>query len=195
MGGSNGEVNSPLKCFNAQKNWVLGWYKDKQLEINSGSSWVGKLVSFVDYDQASPSRNEYVLLKTGNLYIQYNRKEGFNSQTREHWNKVTVVYVENTNKQLIQSEMLAGLDSGLTATVFGVRITVCYRSAGPPDYAFVSIRPEGQPSNCPRRPLMLFVRKPRNLSTKTNSVPEHPRAVSAKVDVLGTRSVALGWFV
>ena len=152
MGGSNGEVNSPLKCFNAQKNWVLGWYKDKQLEINSGSSWAGKLVPFVDYDQASPSRNEYVLLKTGDLYIQYNRKKGFNSQTREQWNKVTVALMKIKYEWNIQSKMLVGLDSGDTEIASGVQITVCYRSAGPPDYAFVSIRPEGQPSNCPQTP-------------------------------------------
>ena len=52
---------------------LLGWYNDKAFEIGLGESWTGRLVAFVDNEQADPSNNEFVLLRVQDfLYLQYN---------------------------------------------------------------------------------------------------------------------------
>ena len=75
MGYSYSGTASPAMCFNGHKNYVLGWFADKQITVNptANGAWTGKLVGFVDYINASPtSRNEYVLIIVDKLYILYN---------------------------------------------------------------------------------------------------------------------------
>ena len=74
-------LNGPLKCFNANKNWILGWYRDKSIALPGASRWSGRLVAFVDYGQANTARNEYVLLRVDDVFVQYNRAKGFNAGT------------------------------------------------------------------------------------------------------------------
>ena len=91
MGGSSYEVGGPACCFNGHKNWLLGWYKDKAIEINLDEKpWGGNLYAFTDYDTVPDGG--VVVIKVGQVHMQWNRAEGFNSGTREHQNQVTIAY-------------------------------------------------------------------------------------------------------
>jgi len=47
MGYSFAVAGSPSKCFNGHKNYILGWYWDRTLEIVPSSlPWTGNLVQF-----------------------------------------------------------------------------------------------------------------------------------------------------
>ena len=98
-------------CFNGHKNWILGWYDDRSIVVDpkSDGAWTGKLAAFVDYEFAT-SQSENVLIKVGDLHLQYNRKKGFNSGTLEKADKITVTEGKRENQA---SESLAGLgDAG-----------------------------------------------------------------------------------
>ena len=141
-------VDGPLKCFNPSKNWLLGWYKDKALDIVD--SWTGRLVAFVDYELADPSNNESVLLKIGEfLFVQYNRAKDFNAGTSRHQDEVVAVAGEGALTS--SSVLLAGLGAGERYSWKGTTIQVCALGSNPStsmDYAEVSVFPTGGTSTC-----------------------------------------------
>lgn len=83
----------PAMCFNAAKNWELGWYEGQRTEVDilseiSDQASSYKLNGVVDYD---PEAGETVVLKIGDFYIGYNKATDFNSGTQEAVNMVTIV--------------------------------------------------------------------------------------------------------
>ena len=144
-------VNAGFRCFNGHKNWILGWYADRSITVDpttSTGSWRGTLVAFVDYDQAIDM--EYVLIKTGDLYIQYNMAKKFNSGTTERRNQVSIVTAQAANKV---SSALAGLSigEGYWSRESEMVIEVCeILSSGNKDSIEVSIRKSSQRSGCSR---------------------------------------------
>ena len=121
---SESTVNGPLKCFNPSKNWHLGWYRDKALEIGLGESWTGRLVAFVDYELADPSMNEFVLLRLNDfLFVQYNRAKAFNAGTSLHRDKVVVV-IGRGGLSSSSSVLRAGLGRRERSTWKGITIQV-----------------------------------------------------------------------
>ena len=151
MGYSYYSDTAPAMCFNGHKNYVLGWYADKQVSINptANGPWSGKLVGFVDYTKASTSRNEYVLLALGpDLYIQYNLAEGFNSGTQEYGNKVTIVRAASSSSS---SSLLVALTANQTGAIDSFSIDVCAlvaATATTPKYMLLSVRLTTQGSVC-----------------------------------------------
>ena len=150
MGFSYGGSSSPAMCYNGHKNYVLGWYADKQITINpaTGGPWLGKLVGFVDYTNASVSRKEYVLIVVGQLYIQYNLAEKFNFQTREKANMVTIT---TATKVTSPSNILSAMTVNQYTVVGSYTVEVCalVPAAAPvPKYLILSIRLNSQPSSC-----------------------------------------------
>ena len=143
-------IDGPVKCFNPSKNWRLGWYQDKALQIDLGESWTGRLVAFVDYEAAEPSNNEYVLLQlNGFLFVQYNRAKGFNAGTSLHKDKVVVVIGEG-GQTSSSSVLRAGLGNLQRTAWKGVTIEVCSLRTLPlssVDYAEVSVYPTGSESS------------------------------------------------
>lgn len=108
MAGGYKNQDWPVKCFNGHKNWVLGWYKDRQLELNPVTDSVKliRLAAFVDYQKAT--KDEPVLVNImDRLFLQYNRAKDFNRETEEKQNKVTIT--EATN---VGSDNRAGLGFG-----------------------------------------------------------------------------------
>merc|ERR1712176_424018 len=90
MGGVRNRAAA--KCFNPAKNWQLGWYPNKEVEVNP-ATLTDKATSFilngvVDYEDTAPDR--VVVLKIANYYIGFNRATEFNSGTEEAANSVTV---------------------------------------------------------------------------------------------------------
>jgi hypothetical protein len=96
MGYSYLEDETPRMCFNAAKSWKLGWYAGpKAVEfspLNEGV-WNGNLSGLVDFQHAEAG-TVLVKMKTGassDYYMNYNRQQGFNSDTRIDANSVRIV--------------------------------------------------------------------------------------------------------
>jgi len=90
-------------CFNGAKAYQLGWFPDfsQRVESDDPFNWQGDLIGFVDRDDAEEcgvegkncdALNFRLTPSTGNeYYVHFNRKEGFNSGTKESGNQVLVV--------------------------------------------------------------------------------------------------------
>jgi hypothetical protein len=49
MGFSANATGGPRMCFNAHKHWILGWFNDRQLQIDPDSNpFQGRLLAFTD---------------------------------------------------------------------------------------------------------------------------------------------------
>jgi len=157
MGYSYYDKGSPAMCFNGHKNFVLGWYADKQITVNpttTSGAWSGKLVGFVDYMKASIDRNEYVLIISGNLYIQYNLAKGFNFQVQEKANMVTIATAPNSKSI---STLLLSLSAKQFVVIDSYVIEACETvdaSSTAPKYVELSVRLETQSSTCPNAKLV-----------------------------------------
>jgi hypothetical protein len=79
MGKSYDVIGGSSMCFNGNKMWLLGWSADRQIEVDPGANgpWFGKIAAFVDYKK-STTASEYILVKVGDFYLQYNRMKDFN---------------------------------------------------------------------------------------------------------------------
>jgi hypothetical protein len=107
MAAGHKDIHWPRKCFNGYKNSQLGWYRDRQLILDMSSSFdegqLLKLASFVDFNRAD--YDEYVLIVVANeLYLSFNLARGFNIDTEEKRNQVTITAPGESG-----SESLAGL--------------------------------------------------------------------------------------
>ena len=103
-------------------------------------------MAFVDID-ATPL-GDVVVIRAGNLYMQYNRRRSFNEGTRELGNQVVIVSAKD---HLSVSELEAGVAVGISGaskrfaypnfddTGFNLVIEVCDQVYGPPDYVHISI--------------------------------------------------------
>lgn len=157
MGYSTRQQYGPLSCYNAQKNWQLGWYDDKSLDLTNsvrGGAWAGRLVAFVDYDKTVDT--DAVVIKVGTLYVQYNRRRDFNAGTRENGNQAVIVSAPNTRSP--QSNLLGGIAKEGSTSPWGNPVPSTFVSRnfegtghdlifevcdqvddGPPDYIHLSI--------------------------------------------------------
>jgi Gametolysin peptidase M11 len=108
MGSGYTNATWPRKCFNGYNSWVLGWYSDRHLSFNAltDEGRLIKLATFVDYDKAAV--DEYVVVNVAdNLYLQYNIAKGFNVDTEQKQNQVTI-----TEPASQGTNSLAGLSAG-----------------------------------------------------------------------------------
>lgn len=107
MSASYKNSDWPKKCFNGQNNDHFGWYSDKQLKfdpLTEGGKLV-QLASFVDYAKASGAYVNIAI--SGKYYLQYNVAEGFNVNTQDKANQVTL-----TEKYSSGSNLITGLSPG-----------------------------------------------------------------------------------
>jgi hypothetical protein len=158
MGYSTAELGTPVSCFNGQKNDQLGWYSDRTLSLNASitasKTWGGRLFAFVDYDK-TPA-DGHVLIKVGNMFIQWNRAKSFNNETREHRDKVTIVYNFKKDKgswllgTVSPDEAKAFRFWNFLKTGFDLVIEACEASPGPPEFLKMSIHLDDgvQKSSC-----------------------------------------------
>jgi hypothetical protein len=117
MGYSYGSDDYPRMCFNAAKSWQSTWYTSKSTVVDPSSSnncFEGNLYGIVDYGNAASS---VVLIKiddssTTDVYVAFNRKIGFNADTVEAGNEVTVVRAGGEGRSYSESELLAKLKVG-----------------------------------------------------------------------------------
>jgi hypothetical protein len=148
MGFSYPRTKWPRLCFNGHKNWFLGWYSDRTITVDPvKSAWKGRVAAFADYDLTP--EDKYVIIKVGDLYLQYNRAKKMNLETREKANQLTV-----TQERFEGSELLGGIGANKTdkSNVFELAnftkggdklvIAVCQTVGGSsisPDYMVVSV--------------------------------------------------------
>jgi hypothetical protein len=143
MGYSTTQLGVPLSCFNGHKNYYLGWYSDRTAILDGSKSWGGRLFAFVDYNKTP--NDGHVLIKVGNLFIQWNRAKSFNNETRAHRDEVTIVHNPDSNT----GSFMAGTVSPNATKVyrytnyessgFDLVIEACEASFGPPEFLKMSI--------------------------------------------------------
>jgi len=123
-------------CFNAHKHWILGWYSDRQLQIDPDSNpFQGRLLAFTDAGMALSG--DLVIVQFGDLYIQYNRAESFNIQVREKKDQLVVTRANPDTT----SESMAGLSAGSVHYNSTYKIEFCSKATDSSgrDYAVVQI--------------------------------------------------------
>ena len=89
MGYSYSQDEGPNMCFNGAKNWQLGWYAPKSIEITGPFN--GKIYGIADYSSDEAS-NVLILIRGAqkDWYVSFNRKIGINSGAKEYGNQVLV---------------------------------------------------------------------------------------------------------
>jgi len=137
MGLSYYQNDFPRMCFNPAKNWQLGWYTNRQIEIQpetlptEGQEYI--LNGIVDYKAPTNGEDKYVVMKIDNpsrsdplsnfnvdnindlvydLYIGYNRQSGFNNETLEYANQVNILETVGSSGGSLYSKRLASLSPG-----------------------------------------------------------------------------------
>ena len=124
MGYSYYEDEGPEMCFNGAKNWQLGWYSDRHVSLNNGSSWSGRVYGISDYQ--SSSNGDAVVIKIGtspNSYVSFNRQAGISAGSLEGANQVLVHEKRGSPSGYGKSFLLAKIDEGASTTVRGNKIS------------------------------------------------------------------------
>jgi hypothetical protein len=106
--------DAQYRCFNGYNFWKLGWFNhdyatEVTAPVTNGLSIKVDLATFVDVSKLISERtveHPVVLVKIYDLYLVYNRRKGFNNETGEYPNMVTVVRALDTE----ESNLLAGLN-------------------------------------------------------------------------------------
>ena len=103
-------------CFNAAKNWQIGWYDTHKISINpwNGPSTVD-LVGIANFDTNPNNLSVVVKIETGTTtdqFIGFNRAIGVNSQNDEADDEVTIVETGNNGEGYSQSFLKAHLVQG-----------------------------------------------------------------------------------
>ena len=136
MGFSFNITGGPRMCFNAHKNWILGWYSDRQIQIDPDSQpFQGRLLAFTDAGGAASG--DVVIVQFGDLYIQYNRAEALNIQVLEKKDQLVITRANADTT----SESMAGLSAGSVYYNSTYKIEFCSKTTDSVgrDYAVVQI--------------------------------------------------------
>jgi hypothetical protein len=105
-------------CFNAAKNWQIGWYNSNRLLVDprSGPTTVN-MVGIADFLNNPQDYPVVIKIETGTAtdqFIAFNRAIGINSQNDEADNEVTIVETGNNGEGYSQSYLKAHLVQGET---------------------------------------------------------------------------------
>jgi len=124
MGYSYNAKDSPFMCFNAPKNWQLGWYDDRQ-EIVS-TRWSGNIYGIADYGRIGTDDTVIVQIPfpgTEDWYVSFNRKSGINSGTKICHDQV-LVHKRSSGVAYSSSTLMANMNTGDTYTTDHLDIIV-----------------------------------------------------------------------
>jgi hypothetical protein len=117
-------------CFNAAKNWQIGWYDTKKLLISPNLNplitpiTTVDLVGIANFDTLDNTYPVVVKVETvtvgSDYFIGFNRAVGINAQNDEADNEVTIVKVNGGGgKSYSQSYLMATLVQGQSYTIPG----------------------------------------------------------------------------
>ena len=110
MGSGYTSSTFPRKSFEGYNSWKFGWYSDRHFVVypKTDGNRLVKLASFVDYKKTAT--DEFVVVNINDqYYLMYNTKKGFNIDTEQKQNQVTVTEGLSTG-----TNSLAGLSVGGT---------------------------------------------------------------------------------
>ncbi|KAL3906520.1 MAG: hypothetical protein SGARI_003969 [Bacillariaceae sp.] len=124
MGFSYNEDETPVMCFNAAKNYQLGWYSNQQASLNP-STFASQTITMNGIDDYGDDSNNIVVLRiegSPDHYVGYNRATGINEGTLEGQNEITVVsksegplaYGESTLRAKLSQGEEYGVANGVT---------------------------------------------------------------------------------
>eukprot|EP00814_Leptocylindrus_danicus_P019785 CAMPEP_0116024062 /NCGR_PEP_ID=MMETSP0321-20121206/12060_1 /TAXON_ID=163516 /ORGANISM="Leptocylindrus danicus var. danicus, Strain B650" /LENGTH=591 /DNA_ID=CAMNT_0003495655 /DNA_START=30 /DNA_END=1802 /DNA_ORIENTATION=+ len=144
MGYSYSSDDDPLMCFNAPKNWQLGWYSDGQKVVTSG--WRGKIYGIADYGGVDHN-GSVVLVQipasvhggTDDWYVSFNRQTGINAGTQEGGDQV-LLHRRPAGTGFAESTLVAKLSAGTLYISAPLLIEVhSIHTSSNPGYAAVTI--------------------------------------------------------
>jgi hypothetical protein len=153
MGYSYRQDDTPKMCFNPAKNWQLGWFDDKHIDVKANNlsqdptSYT--LNGVVDYDTISPGAG--IVLKINNYYIGYNRATEFNGDVLEAANQVTVIEKLGSPGSSARSKLAQKMNIGdkydieITSLL---TVTVKYASNANGKDAVIELSLEGEAVQC-----------------------------------------------
>jgi len=125
MGYSYSQDDGPVMCFNAAKNYQLGWYSDKMKVVTPGAAtnncFAGDLYGTAFYGNAVAQTVGIKVNNSGSstdYYIMYNAKTGIQSGTAEGGNQVMVVQAGGEGTAYAASTLLAKITTTTTGYTF-----------------------------------------------------------------------------
>lgn len=109
MGGWHG----PKMAFNGHKHWISGWFGPAAVEVDPQQQQhtYRRLLGFVDYNisyHECLGESDAVIVRAGELYLQYNQAKGYNVDVR-YPNTVTIT---EADRESVVSDALAALEAG-----------------------------------------------------------------------------------
>ena len=155
LGFSYGSESGPKMCFNAAKNYQLGWYSDKTKVITPGaatdSCFSGDLHGTAFYENAAAQTVGIKVNNSGSstdVYIMFNAATGIQSGTQEGGNTVMVVTAGAEGTGYAESTLTAKLSPSTTGYALpGFTNTVLYVDSRV-DNQYVTIRIETNGQAC-----------------------------------------------
>lgn len=146
MGASYSEQKTGFQkqCFNAAKNYQLGWYSNMQKKIDplsfSGPSFskTYEIVAVNDYEKNGDT-NKIVVLEMEDFFIGYNAKKGITNADRKDADTIFIVQ----NQQNGESKKQAALAFGQSHTIKNYKpgrdVTIKFVSKSSKDAAIIEI--------------------------------------------------------
>ncbi|KAL7490720.1 hypothetical protein ACHAWT_000256 [Skeletonema menzelii] len=197
MGYSYNNESTPRMCFNAAKNYQLGWYSDKMKVITPGaatdSCFAGNLYVTALYENAAAQTVGIKVNNSGSstdVYIMYNAKTGIQSGTVEGGNQVMVVTAGAEGTGYSQSTLVQKITTSSTGySLPGFSNTVLYVDSNTANsHASIRIETNGQacvvvptpnptpvpPTNPPTPPPTGSPTLPQPTSSPTTAPPTNP---------------------
>lgn len=141
--GYHDKIGFPAMCYNAANHWSLGWFSDRAVATNLFRPTLIKLAAFADYDKTTAGEH-YVVARTGNVYLHYNRAKGINANTYEYKDSLTIYQAISTGSYLFAALSWSGTRLYQRTFSSGTwRAEICDSVYGDntytPDYLVVSI--------------------------------------------------------
>ncbi|GFH49885.1 hypothetical protein CTEN210_06361 [Chaetoceros tenuissimus] len=195
MGASYSNDDGPRQCFNAPKNWQLGWYDDKQISI-SFDGWEGNLIGLSDYENPNVAAEDIVIAKVDlneSYYVSFNRKTGINSGTVEGGNQV-LVHKRELGTGYGESDILAYLNSGGTYSSPDTNFRVTVNSidlTSSPARANVKIERFDTPPPCNTGTVSLFINPDPYPGETSWTIKDDAEDVVASGDSTGESNIVL----
>lgn len=147
MGGAiisyHDQTGFPSMCYNAANHWQLGWYAERSIELDMYTPALVRVAAFADYDKTTAGR-DYVVVKSSNVYMHYNRAKGINGNTTEYRDYLTLYQADTDATYLFAA--LSYPDKPVYERTFSQgtwHVEICEQVFGDnyytPDYLLVSV--------------------------------------------------------
>ena len=79
----------PAMCFNAVNHWDLDWFHDRITDVDIMKPTLVRVAAFTDYHKTTPGKH-FVVVRSGNVYMHYNRASSYNRDTHEYRDHLTI---------------------------------------------------------------------------------------------------------